>query len=240
MSRVASGKESLTDLLLRLYPPIVDLRSAFDAALSPAGMPDGEGDEEDDDDGSDDGDDDADSSGDDSSGGEADVIKDPEKKKLSDEAAKHRTRANAEKIRADKFEAELRKIQDKDKSELEKTQRDLEEAVKERDALKEEVRSMKVSVEFSLKHASKFRDAEAALTLLERKGEFSVNDDGEVEGMDSAVSALLKSKPYLAQSEGDVEDDKLPPSGDTNNGKRNKGEKLQREQLAKKFPALRR
>jgi hypothetical protein len=182
MSRIASGKlNQLESMLSQLYQPKFDLRSAFDAALAPAGMPDGDGTEDeelDDDAGAGDGSGDAGGDAGGSGDGNDSGVKDPDKKKLSDEAAANRVKAKQEKDRADKAEAELRKIQDKDKSELEKAQRDLNEYKDKYEKASALVVEKAYDVEFALKHAAKFNDPELALLALRKDTSIKVDEDG--------------------------------------------------------------
>lgn len=242
-SQVASGtQESLNDVLSQLFPPKFDLRSAFDAALAPAGMPEGDGEEDEDaDDGS--GDDDTGSSGDGEGGsGSADDVKDPDKKRLSDEAAKHRVAAKTEKDRADALAAKLKQFEDKDKTEFEKVQRDLEETKAELAKHREITKNQAVDLAFFKGGAAAlFKNPATALKLLD-VSDIAPDDEGNVDTAEikKRADALLKAEPYLAKGDDSAGDDEGSPSGGTNNGKRgNKGE-LDKEKLAKKFPALRR
>ena len=237
------GKESFLVKAADLF----DLRSAFAPILNVAAMPEGDDDDDDDaDKGGSDGGDNNDDAG--SSGADADKddVKDPDKKKLSQEAAKHRNAAKAEKARADAAEARLKEIEDKDKSEVERLTGEVDTLKAENESLKASLNETKIENEFVLKYANKFADPEVARLFLEKKfgkeDGITVDDDGEVVGMKEAVEALLKEKPKWAKGADDDDDgssqQNTQPSGRQTNGKTKK-DGLNSEALAKKFPALR-
>jgi hypothetical protein len=170
-----------------------------------------------------------------------DDIKDPEKKRLSDEAAAHRVRAKAEKDRADAAEAELRKLTDKDKSELEKAQRDLKETTARAEKAEAQVSDMTLRLSFYESGAAAlFKDHEDARKLLDfstlKPGDDGTYDKKEVKAL---ADALLKAKPYLAASDGSDNGSNSTNNqsgGDPQNGR--KGKTPDNAALVKKFPAL--
>lgn len=169
-------------------------------------------------------------------------IKDPDKKRLSDEAAAHRNRAKAEKERADKLAAELKALTDKDKSELEKAQRDLAELKPKLDAALATIKDQAVQLAFfESGAAAQFKNATLARKNLDLDG-IEIDDDGNVDAkaIKAKADALLKEHPYLAadgEHSGGAGGDTA--SGRPNNGKKSK-DQVDYEALAKKFPALRR
>lgn len=174
------------------------------------------------------------------SGGDA-TVKDPDKKRLSDEAAKHRQTAKEAKAELASTQKKLREIEDKDKSELEKAQRDNVEKdrlIAEKDAI---ISKQAVQVAFVMSGAAAlFRDSEDALRLLDLS-DLKPNEDGEIDRKEvkSRAEALLKAKGYLAP-DGSNDGGDGTPGGSPNNGRRGKkaDEAATRQKLAAKFPAL--
>jgi hypothetical protein len=170
--------------------------------------------------------------------GDKSSIKDPEKKRLSDEAAAHRVRAKAEKERADKAEAELRKLTDKDKSELEKAQRDLKETGEKLAAAEVKITDQALRLAFFESGASGlFKNPVTARRLMDFST-LKLNDAGEYEAKEvkAIAEALLKAEPYLAADGSDGSDSKNDKGGDPQNGRKTKN--TDNAALVKKFPAL--
>jgi hypothetical protein len=240
MSKEASGsyEEILKDVM-----GLFDLRDAFSSPLSFAGEDDGgdDGDDgsddtdgtEEDDSSTDDGDDDGSASGSDKD------IKDPEKKRLSEEAAAARVKAKQERKLREAAEKELRDLKDAAKPEEERKNARLQE-------LEEMVpKFQQMAVENALFRAGafdRFVDPEAALKFLDLS-EFEV-EDGEVDAdaVTAKVDDLLKRKPYLAKTSSDDDDDDTSSTSGPSLNRRRNGDKSKNgyEELAKKFPALRR
>lgn len=167
--------------------------------------------------------------------------------------ALHR-RMQAADQRASNAEKQLRELTDKEKSELEKAQRDLQETQGENAALKETVKTQAVRLAFltSASHIT-WHDPEDALAMAMRDlSDIEVKDDGTVDRdrVKSAAEKLSKSKPYLVKSqetsgdgsgEGNKGKDAASKSGDSmNGGSKDNKDALSREKLAQRFPALRR
>lgn len=247
-------KQQVIEIAQRLEgqrPTTFDLRFAFASAVPWAGRPDGDdgnggtgtggttddGKNDDNDNGATGGA--GETGGDDNAGGE---VKDPEKKRLSDEAAAHRNRAKAEKERADKLAEELKALTDKDKSELEKAQRDLAELKPELDKAKATIKMQAVRLAFfESGAAAQFKNSTLVLKNLDLDG-IEPDDEGQVDtkAIKAKADAFLKEHPYLAadgEHSGGAGGDN--PSGRPNNGKKGK-DQVDYEALAKKFPALRR
>lgn len=171
--------------------------------------------------------------------GSNDDIKDPEKKRLSDEAAKYRTERNDMKAELDEARKRLKEIDDADKSELEKAQSDLADAQAETDKLRTQVRDQAIELAFFTSGAaSLFKNAATARRLMDLDS-LKVDEDGKVD--DKAVKKmaedLLKSEPYLAASEGEGSSgDK--EGGSPSNRRRKSGDDASKEKLKAKYPAL--
>lgn len=162
----------------------------------------GTGDDEDDDDDSED--------GDHPPKGTKDVKAWYENKKLRDEAARRRVKAREEKERADKLQAELDAVKQKDMSELQKAQSAALKAEKNSEQLQAKVESMQVELAFLKMPRDKhdWHDPGAALTILmaEHKDSLTLEDDGSVSGLEDAVKALAKKHKFLIK----------PPAGNGN------------------------
>ena len=192
-----------------LPPDVYDLRSAWRLTLPQTGAPDdptgtgaAAGDEE----------------------GQGDEIKDPDKKRLSDEAARHRVAAKTEKDRADAAEGQVK-------------------------ALTNVVRTARLEVAFyreATKRRPGFRDPAAAFKLADLAG-CGVDEEGNVTGMDAVITKVAEDYPYVLadDSHGDATDEPvmgfpaLGSSGAPMNRAKKPGTGLDRAALAGKFPALR-
>jgi hypothetical protein len=146
--------------------------------------------------------------------------------------AERRARASAEKARSqtererDDALARLKEFEEKSKSDSEKERdkavREAEERTRKEITGTANARLVKASVR--VEAATKLADPEDAVRFL-NLDEFSVDDDGEVDGkaIASAIDALLKQKPYLAAKgktpKGDVDQGVRQNGGDTSNAK---------------------
>jgi hypothetical protein len=158
-------------------------------------------------------------------GGEDEEIKNPRIKELSEEAARHRLNAKAEKERAD-TEAEL--------------------AALNAAGDEETVRALRIElawVKANLARPEPFRDVEAAMKMVDL-GAVQVDDTGAVTGLDEAMAYVAKKYPYMVNDAATTRptyDTPDTPSGRPDNGrKEGDRETLSRANLEKKFPALRR
>jgi len=202
---------------------------------------------DDDDDSTDDSSDDDASGGDDDSDdpgteGQGGKTSDDDTSGGESEEAKLRKRMRAADQRASTAERELRELKDKDKPELERAQNRVKELEPQIEALGSTVRDLRLQVAFLSANEFTWHDPEDALRLADMDG-VEIDDDGKVIGLKDALKKLATSKPHLVKKEqsSDDDEDEGKPSGSTQNGKR-KGDKkaLDREALAKKYPALRR
>lgn len=133
-------------------------------------------------------------------------------KKLSDENASWRIKNKATTDALEAANAKLREIEDKDKSELEKAQRDAKEALEKAQAAEAKLQQQLFDNAFLTYNDIKWKNAKTAMKLLD-KSDIKINDDGDVEGMEKAIKALAKAEPYLVESE--TNDKGKPPSGGT-------------------------
>jgi hypothetical protein len=229
-----------------------DLRSAF-TSLFTVGRPDGDAEDNDEDDKDDQGNgDDGNEGGTDASGEGAEDgagIKDPDKKRLHDEAARYRNERNQLKQERDALAKQVREAEDKDKSKLEKAERDLKEAQDQIKQAQAELTEAKRDLSFFKSGVSgQFRDPADALRFLDLDA-IKVDDDGNIPVKDikKAAEDLLKEKPYLARKSDDDDDSGnddagsesgQQASGRSTNGKKKSKDELNAEALAKKYPAL--
>lgn len=222
-----------------------DLRSAFQAIRTyrPEGDGGGEEENENDEGAGDEGAGDEENDGASGTGDQAGSdIKDPEKKRLSDEAARYRTQLReAQKQQAD-LAKRVKEFEDADKSEVEKLTTQVGDLTKTNEGLTNELTQHKLELAFyKCGAAAQLRDPTDALKFLDLK-EIKVNEDGEVptEDMKKAVEELIKSKPYLARTDDDSGEGEGSgqPSGKQTNGPKTKKDATQAT-LEKKFPALR-
>lgn len=173
-------------------------------------------------------------------------IKDPDRKRLSDEAAKYRKERNAAKKELDEAQTRLRELDDASKSELEKAQRDLKEATEKLDNIvsRDTVKARKLSF-YESGAAGLFKNPAHALALLDLS-DLELNDEGEFDSAEvkKKADALLKESPYLGTND-DGEDTGEGGSGGTGgtggaprNPRRKKEEEARQAALKRKFPAL--
>jgi hypothetical protein len=252
MSRKASSQS------IEGFPPfeqMFDLRSAFDDAISrafnsdtgSAGTSSGDGGSS-----GDTGTGDSGSSGSGQSGSSGtstdsgstgDDVKDPEKKKLHEEAAQWRIKHKDAEAQLTELQKQLRSFEDKDKTELDKAVRDRDEFKAALEKANDIIKQQAIKLAFFESGASaQFKNPATALKLLDL-GDVKIEDDGTVdkEAVKKKADSLLKAEPYLSQ---DGSDSGSGNSGNQSSGRPANGRKsdegLKLEELQKKFPALRR
>lgn len=177
----------------------------------------GDGDDDDGEDGDDDGD------GDDDDKDDKSKSKSKPKPKAKETDAQKIRRLNAEnrerRLALEAAEKKIRDAEDADKSELEIAKRDLAELQAKFDKVPETMNDLRIENAFLKLGGYNWHDPEIAIGLIRK--EVDISDDGEVEGLEDAVKALAKSKPYLLKKkdeEGDGSDDdkdkgRRPPRG---------------------------
>lgn len=197
------------------------------------------------------GDSDADDSG--SADKKASASKEDE---LRREARKWRIKLRDQRTAAEKLAAELEELRGKDKSDAEKLSAEVETLRKRADAA--EQRSQELILQNAVLTDSSYRwsDPETVLLLLEKavkRGDVTIDEDGDVDGLSDWMKSTAKNKPHLLQkpdSEGDPEDGgkktngSAPPppkAGTPASGRKKDGTQgFSEEDLLRKFPALRR
>lgn len=101
-----------------------------------------------------------------------------------------------------KLAKQLRDIEDKDKSEVDKLKRDFEEAQAELRKAREEALAAKLSSEILKFPGFVWHDPEAVLRLVDMEM-ISVDESGAVKGVKDALNKLAKDKPYLLKGKQD-------------------------------------
>lgn len=173
--------------------------------------------------------------------GNAGENKDPDAldKALERMRAADRAKSTAEATLAE-LQKQLREYEDKDKTELERAQRDAQEAQARAEAAEANLKKERVNNAFLLNNTVAWHNPQTALSLLDLS-DVTIGDDGSVKGIDKAIDALSKSDPYLVKPKDDTSGKDLPPSGSqVGSGNSRKDAKPDREQLLAKYPALRR
>lgn len=168
------------------------------------------------------------------------TINDPEKKKLSDEAAKYRTELRAEQVAKKELEDRLKAIEDKDKTELEKAQRDLTETSEKIKAMEALVQRQALEVAWVQSGASAlFKNPSVAFKLIDTS-KLEVKD-GVVEqkAIKELADALAKSGDVVLSDSGEGEGEGTPSGAPTNGRSGNGKTDASKALLEKKFPALR-
>lgn len=139
--------------------------------------------------------------------------------------------------RASKLEEELKAIQRKDQSELERAQTDVKDLTAKMEGLSTRLQDTLLQNAFLSNNKYTWHDPQDALRLMDMEG-VSIDDDGKVSGLPEAIAKLAKAKPHLLKTEDN--DSSGAPSGSANNGKRKGDGKPPKKEYSSRFPALRR
>lgn len=149
---------------------------------------------------------------------------------------------------ADKSAAEaLKKVkeyEDKDKSETERLTGQVEELTNANTELVEQNKRLQFDNAFALQSKHSWQDPEIVLGLVRGHEAVTVEDDGTIKGMDKALDAIAKAKPFLLKESGDGEgasgsSGSTGPTGSpTGSTKKNDPSKIDADALRRKYPAL--
>lgn len=151
---------------------------------------------------------------------------------------------NADRAKA-AAEQKVKEYETKNQSELQKAQAEAQEAAQRAEQAEKALHDQRIHNKFLASNKHTWHDPETALKLLDLDG-VEVDDEGNVKGLDEAIAALAKGKPFLLKSDaGDTgKKDKKdggkqgapsgvqPPAGGTGN------RETDRDRLLKKFPQL--
>ena len=214
---------------------------------------DNESDDEDEDDDSDEdsgqgGDDD--DSDDDGKSGSSDTS--PEA--LAEELARVRKRMEAADRRASAAEAKVREYDDKDKSELEKAQRDLQETLAVVEDLKKTNNELRIRQAVMADSTIKWKDPEDVFAEIGRMDDLELDEKtGEVKNLKQVLRDLAQRKKHWVETDSSKDDDEdddtsggggstKKSSGNSGSGNRRKGkdDAIDAKALAKKSPHLQR
>jgi hypothetical protein len=196
---------------------------------------------------------DTDSQDQDSKGKKKKKTDDDERVYTANEYNRLKARMQAADRRATDTQKQLKALEDKDKPADVKMKADLEEALKKLEDLKAARQKDLIQLAFLRSNDVQWHDPEDALTMADLS-DVEIDDDGNVDkkALKAALRDLAKRKPHLVkQSKKDNDDDdeeEEEENGDqrssgskmAGNRKGNKGKGPSRDDLAKKFPALRR
>lgn len=95
-----------------------------------------------------------------------------------------------------KTQAELKKLQDAQLSEADKTKRDLEQAQAEQARLKEELKQTRIQNAFVTDNTYQWHDPRAALKLADLSS-VEIKDDGTVTGLKDALKSVADANPWM-------------------------------------------
>lgn len=161
------------------------------------------------------------------------------------EALKSRMQA-ADKNRA-AAEQKVKEFEDKDRSELERAQRDLKESKEISEKLEKQLAKSTIHNKFLASNKHTWHDPETALALLDMN-EVTIEDDGSVKGLEDAIEKLAKAKPFLLKEEDDKGKDGKGkdkkdkeggrPSGSQPPANGSNSRETDRDKLIKKYPQL--
>jgi hypothetical protein len=164
-----------------------------------------------------------------------------------------KARMQAADRRATETEKRLKALEDKDKPEDVKTKAELATALKELEDIRKVRQKDLIQLAFLRANEVEWHDPEDALTMADLS-DVEIDDDGNVDrkALKAALRDLAKRKPHLVkqskkddeqdEEEEDESKDDQRSSGSkmAGNRKGSKGKGPSRDDLAKKFPALRR
>lgn len=154
------------------------------------------------------------------------------------EADSLRERMRAADQRAAKFEADLKKIRDKDLPEAEKLQRDFADAQAQVATLQDTNNRLALQIEFLKDNTYTWHNPERALKLVDMS-QVEIDGDGKVRGLKDALKALATSDPYLIKQE--VTEAPKPPPGTApgTNGTNGGAKPTTMQTMAARIPAMR-
>lgn len=145
---------------------------------------------------------------------------------------------------ADKSAAEalkkVKEFEDKDKSETERLTSQVEDLTKTNADLVEENKRLRFDNAFAMQSKHSWQDPEIVLGLVRNHEAVTVEEDGTIKGLDKALEAIAKTKPYLLKSDEGGDGQQPPPASGsgTGSGKKNDPSKMDEDALRKKYPAL--
>lgn len=134
-------------------------------------------------------------------------------------------------------QSKLQQIEDKDKTDLEKVQNRAQELEQSVQQLTSQLQQMRLENAF-LKDANfAWHDPSDVLRFVTDDDSVSIDEKGNVSGMEAALKKLAEKKPYLVKTTANTPS---TPSGDPTNSGGKKMKNTNDEELRRKYPALRR
>jgi hypothetical protein len=163
---------------------------------------------------------------------------------LEEEKERHFRRRKETEAENETLRKRLKELEDKDKGDDEKLSEELASLKSENSTLMESLRERTLEVAFLKDNEYEWHSPGRALALADLS-KVEIDEDGTVHGLKDALKALAKSDPYLVKGEQEKkEKEENPPSTDTKNPskreRKGKSEEERRQELARKYPALRR
>lgn len=153
------------------------------------------------------------------------------------DAAEKRHQAKALQAERDALAAKVKAIEDKDKSELERAQGDLEDAKKRAEASESAMKELRIQNAFLGSNKHQWQNPTSALKLADMT-DVAIDDDGKVTGLEQALNKLAKEHPYLLKPQGNgagaAGGSSGAPAGSTGSGHNTKDS---RAATAARFPA---
>lgn len=151
-----------------------------------------------------------------------------------------KARMQAADKRADEAAKKVKEYEDKDKGELEKaTERvtELETALAEKDKV---ISDLRFDNAFALSPKHSWHDPAVVLDLVRKRDDVTIGDDGSVKGLEKALDAIAKEKPFLVKGDSDSGGDGThgASGSSTGSGKKNDGKQVDEATLRRKYPAL--
>ena len=226
---------------------VFDLSSLLGAInLSVWAAPDGDEDDTDDNDDADadDGEEDGGTGG--TGGDDGKASDDPDKKRLSDEAAKWRRLRKEERLEKEALALKVAELEGKDKTDAEKLAADLVKATERADKAEERAQAHGRKVAIADGSAGKgIDDLKYLGYLLDEDDTEYFDEDGDVADLSDAIDALVKKYPKLVSATGsdnsnDDDESKTTATGKRSDGKGKGKNGIDNAALAAKFPALNR
>lgn len=144
---------------------------------------------------------------------------------------------------AAQHQARLKEFEDANKSEIEKAQSAAQEALQRAEAAEQALLQEKINNAFLVSNKHTWHDPETALQLLDQS-QITIGDDGQVHGIDAAIEALAKAKPFLINAAANQQPAPPKPQGQPTGNqppKKSAGtdsDADKRKALMKKYPAL--
>lgn len=117
------------------------------------------------------------------------------------DAAQKRHVAKALQLANDEMAAKLKALEDKDKSELERAQGDLELATKRAADAEAVVQELRIANAFFTNNKHQWQNPDVARKLADM-ADVKIDDEGKVTGLDKALDKLAKEHPYLLKPQG--------------------------------------